>query len=363
MGIDCLMASSEEELDYGTDNDSEKEQPIRITDVRSESKNEANELLDKNNYDINAYSEKSRNMLDNESKKVELSACKTDENNNIIAHKAEISESSTSHVSFASTDLDETASSVYSVDEDYSDSQLQDVIFWILTQHVKNSCKLKRQILYSIGGLTGQARQVKTKFLNEVKEKLSFIFGFDLQEGNKNKGYLFLFNQLEFPLKTKKSEKLKIEEHNLRPDSKLKIEKFECSSRYEQELKCSNGLLFVILSLIFMSPGNTIDELGLDMFLMKIGLLKDKSGKEVNKEITNLFGKSPKEVLMKQWINAKYIEVTPIRNSKREASYEYKWGERANLEISKADVLKHVAKTYEIKESAFKEQYEQVYPN
>merc|ERR1719336_3660668 len=100
---------------------------------------------------MSAYSEKSRNMMDDKSKKVDSSACKTDENNNILVHKAEISESSTSHVSFASTDLDETASSVYSVDEDYSASQLQDVIFWVLTQHV-NSSKLKRQILYNVGG-------------------------------------------------------------------------------------------------------------------------------------------------------------------------------------------------------------------
>jgi len=153
-----------------------------------------------------------------------------------------------------------------------------------------------------------------------------------------------------------------MKEHNRRPDSKLKIEKFECNSKFEQQLKCQYGLLFVVLSLIYMSPGKTIDDSGLNTFLTKMGLMKDKkTGKDVNDDIICLFGKNCKEILIKQWVNAKYIDIVNTHNRLEGNIIEYKWGERAELEITKTDILKHVSQTYNVKESAFKEQYEEAY--
>merc|ERR1711990_462222 len=40
--------------------------------------------------------------------------------------------------------------------------------------------------------------------------------------------------------------------------------------------------------------------------------------------------------------------------------YEYRWGIRARLEMRKAEILKNVAKMYNVKPSDFKEQYDRV---
>lgn len=364
MDINCLMPSSEEELDYSADSDLESEQPIRIIDVRSEYKESG--LVDMNNNKISVKSDNLENLNDDDKEVCSIFSAKQINDSKTLERGAvtkDISCSSSSNASFDSNELDATASTIYSEEELYSKSQVQDVIFWILTRHVKSMGKFKKYDLHNVGGIKGKSREIQTKFLNEVTQTLAFIFGFDLKESTQTKGYLFLFNQFDYPIKMKKSESRKIEEQNMRSGSKLKIEKFECNSKLEQIRKCHNGLLFAVLTMIYMSPGESISDSNLDSFLMKMGLLKDiKSGKQVNKEISTLFGKNCKETLMKEWINAKYIEKSKTFSSGKEAGFEYKWGERADLEINKCDVLKHVAQTYEVKECAFKEQYEKIYP-
>ena len=49
-----------------------------------------------------------------------------------------------------------------------------------------------------------------------------------------------------------------------------------------------------------------------------------------------------------------------IISTQRFQAHEYRWGERANLEVKKSSILRHVSKLYKREISSFTKQYEQV---
>jgi hypothetical protein len=86
--------------------------------------------------------------------------------------------------------------------------------------------------------------------------------------------------------------------------------------------------------------------------------MKSKKSKKSDDKVSSIFGRNPKENLIKKlWVKAKYIDVKTKKGEKT----EYRWGEKAEMDISKSAILQHAANTYNVPKSAFYEQFTETY--
>lgn len=144
------------------------------------------------------------------------------------------------------------------------------------------------------------------EIISRASHKLECVFGYQLKEIDpKNHSYILI----------------------------NKGRKGEAASSYLDRPKV--GLLMVVLSLIFMK-GNCVREDLIFTFLYKLGL-------DV-RETHGLFGNT-KKLITEVFVREKYLEYRRIPFTEP-AEYEFLWGPRAFLEISKMLVLKFLAKLY-----------------
>ncbi|XP_053375568.1 non-structural maintenance of chromosomes element 3 homolog [Mercenaria mercenaria] len=149
----------------------------------------------------------------------------------------------------------------------------------------------------------------------EAAKRLSKVFGIEVKElEEKQKGSYILLNKLE-----------------ISSDDNHLI--------WGEEDDSKRGLLMVVLSLIFMS-GNVITDNQLWSGLKKFGIEPD-----VPHEVFN----DVKKLIMQEWVRQCYLEITRMPNTDPPLS-EIKWGQRAQQEITKRNVLSFVSKIYNIEE-------------
>merc|ERR1719186_428548 len=132
------------------------------------------------------------------------------------------------------------------------------------------------------------------------------------------------------------------------------------------------GLTFTILSLIFMQ-NNKISDDNLFKFLRQLGVAeedrgkgargaRDQQGESVPEDVKELFDGDVKKFVNDILVGRQhYLQRVRIQGPDPEVeAYEYSWGERAEFEVTKSDVLKMVCELYECEPRMFKEQYDKV---
>jgi len=215
---------------------------------------------------------------------------------------------------------------------------VKDAIFHILAQECKRSL-IKKPDIFNAIGLAGHSQNIKGEILRAAVHDLKEVFGYDLKEledpkDKKKKGHLILVNTIE-----------ESSDENLRH---LKI-----SDKEEAHL----GLLTTVLSVIYMN-NNAIKEDALFGFLENLGLC---DGKDPTKNDHEDFG-NIKNLIEKEWCQKHhYIHMEKDENSDPDQPhFIYSWGERANVEVKKSEILKYVAEVYDKNPREFTEQYDNI---
>jgi len=212
---------------------------------------------------------------------------------------------------------------------------VKDAIFHVITQESKRPV-LKRADIFKAIGLTN--RNVQVEILAATIKDLKEVFGYELKEledpkDGKKKGNYILVNT--------------IEESSVENLRHLKLTEKE---------EASLGLLTVVLSVIYMN-NNLIKEEALFTFLENLGLCDKDPTKRDHEDFGNI-----KNLIDKEWCQKHhYIQMEKDENSNPDQpQFIYSWGERANVEVKKSEILKFVAEIYEKNPSEFTEQYENI---
>ncbi|XP_019732141.1 necdin-like 2 isoform X2 [Hippocampus comes] len=106
------------------------------------------------------------------------------------------------------------------------------------------------------------------------------------------------------------------------------------------------GLLFVVLSVIFMKKGVARESLMWNM-LGKLGINPIKQHEE--------FG-DVKKVITDEFVRQRYLEYVPIPHTEP-PQHNFLWGPRAEVEVSKAKILQFVAELHDRDPQSWKHQY------
>jgi len=216
---------------------------------------------------------------------------------------------------------------------------IKDAIFHILAQECKRPL-LKKGDIFNAIGLTGHAKTLQNEILRHTVDDLKEVFGYELKElddvkDKKKKGtILILVNTIE--------------------DSSVEdLRHLKLSEKEEAHL----GLLTVVLSVIYMN-NNSIKEDALFGFLESLGLC---DGKDPTKKDHEDFG-NIKNLIDKEWCQKHhYIQMEKDENSDPDnPHFIYSWGERANVEVKKSEILKYIAEVYEKNPREFTEQYDNI---
>ncbi|XP_013791154.1 non-structural maintenance of chromosomes element 3 homolog [Limulus polyphemus] len=135
-------------------------------------------------------------------------------------------------------------------------------------------------------------------------------------------------------------------------DLDVKTEFSEHTLNWSEEENGKTGLLFFILSLIFMN-GNVVLDNVMWTTLKRLGL-----DHEVGPH--PLFG-DIKKLVTQEFVRQQYMEYTRIPGSDP-ALYEFRWGPRAELELSKKELLEFVCYLYgnNMKPEQWTSQYQDV---
>ncbi|XP_033647674.1 non-structural maintenance of chromosomes element 3 homolog [Asterias rubens] len=180
--------------------------------------------------------------------------------------------------------------------------------------------------------LKAEYRKILPHVLDRTKRKLKMAFGLDLVElvhktGKSSTKMYILLNRIETEAQGD----------------------FIDSSSEDPKV----GLLLVILSLIFMN-GGVLTEVVLWHTLEKLGLRQEEKNHE-------LFGDLKKLVTSEFASKQLYLDYSKIPNTDP-ALYQFKWGLRANAEVTMRSVLEFVCKMYgdNTEMSTWKEQYREV---
>ncbi|KAG7224395.1 hypothetical protein INR49_004737 [Caranx melampygus] len=126
-----------------------------------------------------------------------------------------------------------------------------------------------------------------------------------------------------------------------------KLETSEGASPINGPTNPKTGLLFVILSVIFMK-GGVVRE-GEEAF-RSISLLKEKHEE---------FG-DVKKVVTDEFVRQKYLEYVRIPHTEP-AEHEFRWGQRADEEVSKAKILEFMGQLHEQDPQNWTQQYREAH--
>lgn len=111
------------------------------------------------------------------------------------------------------------------------------------------------------------------------------------------------------------------------------------------------GLLFVILSVIFMK-GGVVRENVIWHILKKLHIdLREKHEE---------FG-DVKKMITDEFVRQRYLEYVRIPHTEP-VEHEFRWGQRADVEVSKAKILEFVAQLHEQEPQSWSQQYREAHP-
>jgi len=228
------------------------------------------------------------------------------------------------------------------------EKMVSDVTFYFLVADQKKSL-IKRADLCKYCDLNKKPRDVQVDVINKAISHLLKTFGIKVQESETKKGCYFLINQLQ---------------ESQDDDSLQHI-------TWSEKENAQMGLTFTILGLIFMSNGKVSDDT-LFKFLKILGVHEEEKQKKsgriessndpIDPEVADLFDGDTKKFVNDILVARQhYLKRDRVQGPDPEVeAYEYSWGERAELEVKKSDVLKMICELYECEPRMFKEQYDKV---
>lgn len=206
---------------------------------------------------------------------------------------------------------------------------------------------IKRPELCKNCDLSRKSRADQDNIIEKAKVHLATIFGIRVEELEAKKGHYILVNQLAL-------------EENTETDHIY----------WSDNEAAQMGLTFSILGLIFMNGEKVSDEI-LFKFLKSLGVSEDNVRKErgreksveVDPEVTALFGGDIKKFVNEVLVAKQHYLArarVPHHDVDKEI-YEYSWGDRAEKEVKRSNVLKMVCELYDnCSPKMFKEQLEKV---
>jgi len=238
----------------------------------------------------------------------------------------------------------------HSLNKDDVEKMVSDATFYFLVADQKKSL-IKKPDLCKACDLSKKSKQVQDDVVEAAKAHLLCTFGIRAVESETRKNQYFLINQLAE----------KVDDEGLQHIS------------WSEKENAQMGLTFVILGLIFMSNGKVSDET-LFKFLKQMGVFQEdgankKSGRgggeaggPVEPEILELFEGDTKKFVNDVLCGRQhYLRREKVAGPDPEVeTFEYTWGERAELEVKKSDVLRMVCELYECEPRMFKEQFDKV---
>jgi len=240
-------------------------------------------------------------------------------------------------------------SSQHGLSKDDMEKMVSDVTFYFLVADQKKSL-IKRADLCKCCDLNKKPRDVQVEVINKAIQHLLKTFGIKVVESETRKGCYFLINQLQ---ENQEDEALQHLVWNEKENAQM-------------------GLTFTILGLIFMSNGKVSDDT-LFKFLKLLGVYEEERGKKagrgadttcdpVDPDVADLFDGDTKKFVNDVLVGRQhYLKRDRVQGPDPEVeAYEYSWGERAELEVKKSEVLKMVCELYECEPRMFKEQYDKV---
>lgn len=230
--------------------------------------------------------------------------------------------------------------------QDDIEKLVSDVVFYFLVADQKKQL-IKRPELCKNCDLSKKSRADQESIIDKAKLHLATIFGIRVEELENKRGHYILVNQL------------------------AQDENSENDHIYWSENEAGQmGLTFSLLGLIFMNGGKVSDEI-LFKFLKSLGVSEDivrkergrEKAVEVDPEVTALFGGDVKK-FVNEVLVAKQHYLARARVEHHDVDkeiYEYSWGDRAELEVKRSNVLKMVCELYDnCSPKMFKEQLEKV---
>ncbi|XKL61292.1 hypothetical protein PGB90_008349 [Kerria lacca] len=213
-------------------------------------------------------------------------------------------------------------------DEDEIKHLTKESVLYFISQHAKNSTIKRSDFVKCI--LSDANRRTQNEVIKQTKDTLKKVYGLELIELNENVKYYMLVNDLEY--------------------------NYNIPLNWPENEKNQQMLLLPILTVIFMN-GGTISEMELWSFLKKLHIISDTS--HVHEKFGNI-----DRILKKDFINQRYLVYEPIKNVNRQDNeeyiYEFRWGKRAEHEVSKEKILQHVSEIFECEITHFADQYAQI---
>lgn len=232
------------------------------------------------------------------------------------------------------------------LNQDDLEKLVSDVVFYFLVADQKKQL-IKRPELCKNCDLSRKSRADQDNIIEKAKVHLATIFGIRVEELEAKKGHYILVNQLAL-------------EENTETDHIY----------WSDNEAAQMGLTFSILGLIFMNGEKVSDEI-LFKFLKSLGVSEDNVRKErgreksveVDPEVTALFGGDIKKFVNEVLVAKQHYLArarVPHHDVDKEI-YEYSWGDRAEKEVKRSNVLKMVCELYDnCSPKMFKEQLEKV---
>lgn len=263
------------------------------------------------------------------------------------------------------------------LDEKEKDVAAANLVFYILCREKGRPIHKRGELMKAIN-LTGKGKLDQDEVLDRAKETLEDTFGFRLlnleelpdNDGDETQGGGNSKYKNQYALANALTHNIKQANGAFVPagtatQPKNRDEPIDELTAMD---KAKTSLLYSLLSLIFMSPGSVVRDETLEKFLIKMGLTSDYNGTEarqdpaVDANVKQIFGVQDIKALKDEFIKQKYIEAieSDDLDDGTGKTYEYRWGIRARLEMRKAEILKNVAKMYNVKPSDFKEQYDRI---
>jgi len=246
------------------------------------------------------------------------------------------------------------------LDESEKKTKITDLVFYILSTEKGRPLHNRANMMKAVE-LTGKNKQDQEEVLNAATGYLEDVFGLTLQslEDAGKRGQYLLINSLTTGLEVIGD----VVDDEDDDDGEEDVD--------GSQEKARTALLFSLLALVFMSPGQVVRDDVMDPFLIQMGLLPQLDATsadagDVEAKVRKTFGvdKGDVKALIKDEFVKKqhYIDLSEITDGAdtEHKMFEYRWGIRANCEMRKAEILRIVAEMYDCPLTDFKEQYDLV---
>eukprot|EP00093_Oithona_nana_P008562 08562.XXX_56138_59555_1 [CDS] Oithona nana genome sequencing. len=228
--------------------------------------------------------------------------------------------------------------------EDFSNADkeklITDAVFYVLSQEQKRPIFKKGDVMKAIG-LTGRNAGIQDQIWNQARKELLVTFGYQMAETSDRKGFLMLNTILD------------------------DADEEERHLEFSDDEYAHQGLLLVVLSVIHMNNGCVKQE-ALFEFLKKMQLYDDDTSRRFSVPTSSHrnevnFG-DVKNLIEDKWGKKQhYIHFYKDDTCDADRPQNlYEWGERANCEIKKSDILKFVAYIYNKNVDEFSEEYKKI---